>query len=113
MSCRDVAHVEGRILAHQDHVDGRELDRLERAQRVMSPVLAAHFQTLAFGGDPAVLEAQMPRQIVIKRMAARLGLERQHEGRVRVDVDGVDGIHLDGDDQTHVPRSSAIRLNSP
>ena len=40
-------------------------------------------------------------------MAARLPLERQREGRIGVDVDRVDRIHLDRDGETHAPPASS------
>src|SRR3546814_6366120 len=34
-------------------------------------------------------------------MTPRLGFERQHEGAVAIDVDGLDRIHLDRDGKAH------------
>src|SRR3546814_887579 len=78
------------------------VDQLRRAEGEMVAGLAAHLQRLHARVDPAVLEAERLRQVVEEGVAAALGLQRQHEGAVSLDVDGLDGIHLDGDRQTHV-----------
>ena len=46
-------------------------------------------------------EAEVPGLVVVERVAALLRLEPQHEGAVRVDVDGGDRIHLNGDGEAH------------
>ena len=97
----DIGHVERRVLAHQHHVHGRQIETLSRAEVVVIARLAAHLQRPRAGHHPARVERQLAGQIMIQRVAARLGLESQREGAVGVDVDGLDGVHLDGDGETH------------
>jgi hypothetical protein len=82
--------------------NGREIERLEVAEGVMPALFAPHLEAAAARLQPAVAQAEMPRQVVIERVAARLRLERQHEGRVGVDVDRLDRIHLDRYGEAHV-----------
>ena len=48
-----------------------------------------------------VAVAELARQVVVEPMAAALGLERQGEGAVAVDVDGLERVHLDRDGERH------------
>jgi hypothetical protein len=98
---RDVGHVEGRVLAHQHHVDAGKVDRLKPAQRGVIAALATHLQRPRLGAHHPVPKRQMLRQIVQQGVAARLRLKRQGEGRVGVDIHRFDRIHLDGNGQAH------------
>ena len=98
----DVGHVERRVLAHQDHVDAFEVELLVVAEYVVGALPAEHFELAALGVEPAVAQGQRLRQVMIQRVAAPLRLERQRKGRIRVDVDRVDRVHLDRDGETHV-----------
>src|SRR5580704_9732367 len=97
----DVGHVEGRVLAHQHDVEPGEVELLELAEAVMIAVAAEHFERPAAGIETAIAQGQRLRQVVVQRMAARL-----REGRIRVDVDRVDRIHLDRDGETHLSSSA-------
>jgi len=101
MRRRDVGHVEGRILAHQHHVHRREVDGFERAGARVVALLALDFEAAGMGGQRAVLEAQGLGQVVAQRMSARLGFESQREGRIGVDIDILDRVHLDCDLEAH------------
>ncbi len=110
MRRRDVGHVEGRVLAHQDHVHRGEIEGLELAETVMPATLAAHLEPASARAQPAVAQAQMRRQVMVERMAARLRFERQHEAGVAIDVDGFHRIHLDRHREPHdIPLSSPPR----
>ena len=97
----DVRHVERRILAHQHDVHGRQIDRLDRSQRGMVAVHPAHRQRPRARGQPPVAEGQVRHEIVPERMAARLRRLGEGEGRVGIDGDAFDRIHLDGDGELH------------
>ena len=101
----DIGHVEGRILAHQDHVHGCEVEGLEGAEAEMIAALAPHLEPARPRIEPAVAQAQMLGQVVTERVSAALGLERQHEGGVGVDIDGLHRVHLDRDGEAHDARS--------
>src|SRR5215469_5625167 len=45
----------------------------------------------------------MPGQIMVEGMAAALRLERERKGRIRIDIDALDRIHLDRHRQSHWP----------
>src|SRR5205085_57694 len=98
---------EGRVLTHQHDVEPGKVEFLELAEAVVVAETAEHFERPATGIEAAVAQGQGLRQIMVQRMAARLRLERQREGRIRVNVDRVDRIHLDRDGETHL--SSSIR----
>ncbi len=97
----DIGHVERRVLAHQDHVDAGEVELLRGAEAVMMAVAADHLERPPAGIEAPVAQAQRLGQVVEQRMAAGLRLEREGEGRIRIDVDRVDRIHLDRDGETH------------
>src|SRR3546814_1629438 len=84
--------------------------RLRRAEGEVVARLAPHLQRLHAGVDASVLQAERARQVVEQAVAAALGLQRQHEGAVPLDVDGLDGVHLDGDGQTHGDRFLSLVL---
>jgi hypothetical protein len=97
----DVVHVEGRILAHQHHV---ELGQLHPPHGPGLEVVALdplHLDVAAAREDPAVLHRQRVRQVDEQRMAPRLARLHHQEGRVALDVHALDGVHLDGDLQGH------------
>ncbi len=62
---------------------------------------AEHFEPPAAGMEAAVAQRQRLRQVMMQRMAPALCLQRQREGRIRVDIDRVDRVHLDRDGETH------------
>jgi hypothetical protein len=64
---------------------------------MMAPALAAHLQPPRLRRQLAVAQRQVLRQVVIKRVPSRLPLEREHEGRIGVDIDRLDRIHLNAD----------------
>jgi len=55
------------------------------------------------GEYTAVLHREPLGGVIGKRMPARLGFQQQREGRIAVDVDPLDRIHLHGDRKPHVP----------
>jgi hypothetical protein len=80
MGCGDVGHVEGRVLPHQDHVHGGEIEHLLWPELEVPAVLALHLERLCARAEPPVAQHQLARQVVIEGMAAPLRFERQHEG---------------------------------
>src|SRR5579864_7339533 len=60
MRRRDVSHVEGWILPHQDHVHLREIEGLERAKLGRRFRIASHLQAPRLGDHATIDEAQMP-----------------------------------------------------
>ncbi len=101
----DVGHVERRVLPHQHDVEPGEIEFLEIPKAMVVAVPAEYFERPSAGREPAVAQGQRLRQVVVERMAARLRLKRQGKGRIRIDVDRVDRIHLDRDSETHAPSS--------
>ena len=97
----DVGHVEGRILAHENHVHQRQVEFLHLPQAKVVAFLAADRQGAREGGETAAPEGQATGEVMVERVATVLGLERQGKGAVGVDVDRLDGIHLDGDGEAH------------
>jgi hypothetical protein len=64
-------------------------------------LLAAQVHGLRAGHHLAVAEDQVGWRVVPDRIAALLGFQAQHEGRIAVDVDRRDMVHLDGDVELH------------
>src|SRR5262249_53505980 len=85
-----------------------EIDLLELAEAVVIAIAAEHFEGATAGAEPTVAQGQRLRQIVIERVAALLPLQRQREGRIGVDVDRVDRVHLNRDGETHAASSLAL-----
>lgn len=94
---RDIGHVEWRILAHQHHIHGREIEGFHLAELVVTALFPPHGQRPSPRGGAAVLEAQILGQVVVKTMPAPLGLKCQHERAVRINVDRLDRVHLNRD----------------
>ena len=112
MRRRDVRHVERRILAQQDDVERRQVEHLGRTQGEVVALLAPELHRLGARHHLAVAEDQLGRRVVPDVIAAPLGLEPQHEGRIAIDVDGRHMVHLDGDLELHRqnPRLSGMRV---
>jgi len=53
------------------------------------------------GDDLSIHQRQMFRQVMIEFIAPLLGLQRQNEAAIALDVDGLDGVHLYGHLKTH------------
>ena len=103
-----VGHVEGRVLAHQDHVEAGEVQQLRRAEREMRAPLALDLKGARLGADAPLALDQGLRQIVEQRMPARLRLQRKGEGGIGVDIDALDRVHLDADGEAHGLPSRAL-----
>ena len=97
----DVGEVERRILAHQHHVEVREVDRFERPERRVAASLPPDLEGLGVRGEAPLAEAQIGRKIVVEGVPAALRLEGERERAVGVDVDAVHVVHLDGDGEGH------------
>ncbi len=97
----DIGHVEGWILAHQDHIETGEIEQLRLAHLMMIAQFALQLHRPGGGEDTPIAEEHVARQIVEQPMAAALGLEPQHETGIGIDVDRLDGVHLDGDGKAH------------
>ena len=81
-------------MAHQDDIGIHgEVDRLGWPQGEMVSLVLSERKRPCPGGDAAVAEAQMLRQVVKERMATPLGFHGEGEGAVRVDVDVLDRVH--------------------
>ena len=61
----DVGEVEGRILAHQDHVDLGEIDGLEVAEDRVAASLPPDLERLSVRTEAPIAKAQVPRHIVV------------------------------------------------
>jgi len=76
-------------------------ERLGSAQCEVVTLLAPELHRLGARRHFAVAEAEFGRRVVPHGVAAPLGLEPQHEGRIAIDVDGRHMVHLDGDVELH------------
>ena len=98
---RDVGHVEGRVLAHQHDIDAGEVERLRGPERRVVAALATHLQRPGAGDEASLAEGQVLDEVVPEHVATALRRLGEGEGRIRVDVDPLDGVHLDRDGERH------------
>jgi hypothetical protein len=97
----DIAHVEGRVLAQPDDIVVAKVDLGFGAIADVVAKLAPDFYRPAARHDPALDEGQPVRSVEEQMMPARLRLKRDAEGRIGVDVDRPDRVHLQGYLQGH------------
>ena len=72
--------------------------------------LVAHIERLGGGEHLALPHREPVGRVIGQRVAARLGLQKQREGRIAADVDPLDRVHLDGDVEAHRVRSAGLGL---
>ena len=95
----NIIHIKRRVLAHQHHIHRRQIGQFCRPQRKMRARLIGHFKSVQAGADFAVQHDQRIRRVIIKRMAARLRLQRQRKTGVADNVNIGNRVHLNGDFQ--------------
>ena len=106
----DVVHVEGRVLAQQDHVHFGEIGPHGLAEREMVALDVTHLHFLDAGENLAVAQRQPVRRVVIQLVTTPLRFQGEREGSVAGDVDGRYVVHLDSDFEGHA--GSPIWSNS-
>ncbi len=97
----DVGHVERRVLAQQDDVELGQLGPAIGAQRRVAALGPLHGNVAAAGEHPAIFHGERVGDVDEQAVSARLGRFHHQEGRVALDVDPLDGIHLHRDLQRH------------
>jgi len=102
----DVAHVEGRVLAEQHHVEGREVHRFRWPEREVIALLVADRDGLDPRLDAPVPQGKPVRRVVVEGVTPPLAFEHQGEGRVAPDVEARNMVHLDGDLERHFSAGS-------
>ena len=95
----DVGEIERRVLAQQDHVEGRELDAPRLTQRKVVADLIAHRHALHAREHAAADLRQPVRRVVGQGVSARLRFQQQRKGRIAANVDPLDRVHLHGNIQ--------------
>ena len=102
MTGRDIIHVERRVLTHQDDINilGEvQLDRLtEDTRRFLHALDLCRPRP---GRHPALFERHVVRAVDEQFRAARLRHLGQCKGRIAVNLDVFQRIHLDPDSQCH------------
>ena len=102
MAGGDVAHVEGRILAHQDDVDVLlEVQRDRLAEQARGFAYPLHAGRAGPGGHAAFGPSKVARAIDEQPIPARLRRLGERKARVTVDIDPLQRIHLNGYAQCH------------
>ncbi|SOR31837.1 protein of unknown function [Methylorubrum extorquens] len=105
---RDVGHVEGRILAHQHHVDFGEVDALRGPEGRVRALDILHRHRLSVGRDQPALHREPVRRVGVEAVTPRMRFQHQAEGGVARDADRLDRVHLNRDGQRHArPRIAA------
>ena len=95
----DVGEVERRVLAQQDHVEGRKLDAPRLTQGKVVADLVAHRQRLHAREHAAADLRQPVRRVVGQGVSARLRFQQQRKGRIAANIDPLDRVHLHGNIQ--------------
>ena len=98
----DVGHVEGRVLAHQHDVHAGEIDGLRRAEGEVIAGFPTNLEGTHRRLRSGRRQREVLRQVVVQPMAPGLRFQREHEGAVGFDVDGLDRVHLNGHGEAHV-----------
>jgi len=94
----DIGHVEGRVLTHQDDVHVLcQIQPLLGAEIRMIALLAPHRHRTGAAEQTAVFQGQGAEVIDPQLVAARLPGQGHQEGGVRLDIDRLERVHLDGD----------------
>ena len=89
----DVLGIEGRILAHQDHVEFTQFGALRRAPREPRSGIVEHLERR----EPAPGDAVAQPKVLLLRIeelpAARLRRQQYRQGAVLGGLDRFDGVH--------------------
>ncbi len=101
MRRRDVGHVEGRILAHQNDVGGRQIVGGGFAEDEVIVLRISHGQRTGPRGHQPIAKGEVARPVIEQRMAAGLRFQRERKGGIARDVDALDRVHLDGNSERH------------
>ena len=81
MGGRDVAHVKGRVLAHQHHIGiAAKVQLLLRAEAVVVAIFAPERDGPRPGGHAPAAQRQITDMVMPELMAARLRFQHQGEG---------------------------------
>jgi hypothetical protein len=107
----DIGHVERRILTHQDDVDVfGQIQPLYGAEVGVVSLLAPHRHPTGAAEQATVLQRQGAEVIDPQLVAPRLPGQGHQEGGVRLDVDRLERVHLDGDLEHGSPSWWALSL---
>ncbi len=102
MACGDIVHVKRRVLTHQDHIGfARQINHPCFAQIMVVAMFVAQRHRADFRLDPAPVIEHVIGMIVQKVISPRLGFKAHDKGRIPLDIDALDRVHLDGDDTAH------------
>ena len=88
-------------MAQQHDVEFRELRPPQFIQGKMVAGLIAHAERLDMGEHAAIEQGQPVRRVISKLVAAFLCFQQKGEGRVALDIDPLDRIHLHRDFKAH------------
>ncbi|MCY1544178.1 hypothetical protein D9M68_800390 [compost metagenome] len=100
---RDVVHVEGRILAHMDHVLGGKIHPTLFAQHEMLALgLVEYGDRRRQGRNDIAAQGQRIGRVMQQFVAARLRFQHHGERGIAARIDGGDMVHLDRDFELHV-----------
>ena len=99
MGVEEEGHVEGWVLAQEDHVEFVDPGPAGLAEREVVALLATHLDRLQQGLGRAAQDRELARVEVVDLVPAGLRLEHEDEGRVLVDRDPRQRIHHEADAQ--------------
>ena len=98
----DVVHVEGRILAHVHHViTSRDRRAAFRPALRDCPARRAPRRPGQWPTERRAIKGERIGVIAEDLVAAGLRFEHQREGRIALDGDALDGVHLEGGLESH------------
>ena len=104
----DVAHVERRILAQQNHVEFAQVDSSPGPECGVVADLSLHGDIAPPREDASLVHGEGVGRVDEQAMAPRLAGFHHQEGGVAFDDDPLDGIHLHRDLQRHGALPTAL-----
>jgi len=90
----DVGHIEGRVLAQEDDILGRQVDGARIFKGVVVADAIEDVEGGAAGHEAVAVQGEVLRRIVEDCVAAAAGLQQDGERGIPTDVDPVNRIHL-------------------
>ena len=96
MGGRNVAHVKGRVLAHQHNIGiAAKVQFHLRPEGEVVAIFSPERDGARPGSDAPAAQRQIPHMVMPELMAPRLRFQHQGKGGIAINIDGLYRVHLD------------------